>query len=79
MLDEGFHFDGRIISNGHNDLGYDASKLQRISAGLGWQMNDRTLCKFEVGKDHFDLIDVSPLDAENDERLFFGFEVVVSF
>ncbi len=76
---EGYHFDGKILAGGNAAFGYDTRTLQRLSAGVGWQPNPRALFKVEVGKDWFDLIDGSPFNTENSERLYFGVEVVLSF
>jgi hypothetical protein len=54
-------------------------RLRRLSAGLAWEQNPRATWRAEVGKDWFDLIDGSPFDDENDERLFFAIEVVLAF
>ncbi len=76
--DEGYLLDGKITAFGRG-LGFDASRLQRLSVGLGWTPNPFTILKAEVGKDRFELIDVSPLDARNDDRLYVAFQIVVSF
>ncbi|MCP3914102.1 MAG: hypothetical protein GY711_00925 [bacterium] len=76
--DEGYIFDGKIISKGRL-LGYDTKLLQRLSAGIGWEINPDALFKVEVGQDWFDLIDGSPFREENSKRTFFGFQVVLSF
>jgi len=76
--DEGYLFSGKPIAKGE-DLGYDTSVLRRLSGGLSWSVNPHVTAKFEIGRDSFDLIDVSPLDDEDDERLFFGFELVASY
>jgi len=75
---EGYRFAAKIMADGES-LGYDTSVMRRLSAGLRWSVNAHVAVKLEVGEDRFDLIDGSPLDAENDERLFFGIEVVGSF
>jgi hypothetical protein len=76
--DEGYLFRGKIAAQGE-DLGYDSSALKRLAAGARWKVNPRVSAKVEVGHDWFDLIDASSLDAENDERLYVGFELVASF
>jgi hypothetical protein len=76
--DEGYLFRGKIAAEGE-DLGYDARSLRRLAAGARWTVNPHVAAKLEVGHDWFDLIDASPLDDENDERLYFGVELVASF
>jgi hypothetical protein len=76
--DEGYRFAGKILADGET-LGYDTRAFRRVSAGLCWTANTHMAVKFEVGRDHFDLIDGATQDANNDERLYFGVEVVGSF
>jgi hypothetical protein len=76
--DEGYLLSGKIVADG-DDFGYDTSSLKRASAGLLWTINQRMAAKLEVGHDWIELIDASPFDEENDERLFFGLEIVASF
>lgn len=76
---EGYHFDGKTIAGGNAAFGYDSSRLQRYSVGFGWQANDATLLKLEVGQDRFDVIDASPFVPGASDRLFFGGQLVVSF
>jgi hypothetical protein len=76
--DEGYLFRGKIAAEGE-DFGYDASALRRLAAGARWTLNPHISAKLEVGHDWFDLIDASPLDDENDERLYVGVELVASF
>lgn len=76
--DEGYRFDGKLNAEG-GDLGYDAHRLQRVALGARWTFNPHVALKVEAGQDWFDLIDGSPFDDENDERLYFGFELVASF
>jgi hypothetical protein len=75
---EGYQFDGVGIAEGET-LGYDVERFQRIAGGIGWKANPNTLVKLEVGRDHFWLIDGSPLSADNDDRLYFAVGLVVSF
>lgn len=75
---DGYHFDGKILAGGRV-FGDDIKRLQRLSAGIGWQRNANTLFKFEVGQDWFSLIDTSPLQDNNSDRLYFGVEAVLSF
>ena len=76
--DEGYRFAGKILADG-DVFGYDTRVLRRLTAGLRWSVNPHLSIKFEIGEDRIDLIDASPLDADNDERLFFGFEAVGTF
>ena len=76
--DEGYRFAGMIIADGEV-FGNDPQVLRRVSGGLCWTVHPNLRVKLEVGKDHIDLIDASPLDADNDERLFVACEVVGSF
>ncbi len=75
----GYHFDGKILAGGNGALGYDSTRLRRLSLGAGWRPNPRVLVKFEIGQDWFDLIDASTFSANNDNRLFAGFELVLQF
>lgn len=77
--DEGYHFDGKIIAGGNAAFGYDTKRFRRLSAGLGWLPNPHTIVKLEVGQDKFEVIDASPFDPDDDDREFFGLEVVVAF
>ena len=76
--DEGYRFAGKILADGEA-FGFDTSVLRRVSAGLRWTFNPHLAVKLEAGKDRIDLIDASTLDADNDERFFFGIEAVASF
>lgn len=76
--DEGYIFNGKPMAQAES-FGFDTHSLQRVSAGVCWTINPHFAAKLEGGHDWIDLIDVSPLDAENDERLFFGLELVASF
>jgi len=76
--DEGYLLDGKPVAWGR-DYGYDTRRLTRLSAGLGWEPNPRTLVKLEVGEDDFDLIDGSPYDDGDGDRRFVALGVVVSF
>ena len=77
--DQGYHFDGKILAGGNSAFGYDATDFTRLSAGVGWRPNPRTLLKLEVGKDDFDLVGGSPFDPMNSDRTFFGLELVLTF
>ena len=77
--DEGYHFDGKITAGGNRAFGYDASRLQRLSAGIGWRINPKTVLKAEVGADWFDVIDASSLRPSEDDRWLAGIELVVGF
>ncbi len=76
--DEGYRFEGKHVADAEV-LGYDTSSLRRLSGGVFWSLNPNLAVKFEVGQDRLELIDGSTLDANNDERFFFGVEVVGSF
>jgi hypothetical protein len=76
--DEGYQFQGKPLTAG-DAFGYDTRALRRASGVLAWSLHPRLTLKLEVGQDHVDLIDASTLDDENDERLYFAFEVVGSF
>jgi hypothetical protein len=77
--DEGYHFDGKIVSKGNSTFGYDAESLRRISAGLGWSWNPHSVIKLEVGQDRFEVIDGSPLDPDSSGETFFAVELVAMF
>lgn len=77
--DEGYHADGEVLAAGNDAFGYDTQRLQRLSAGVGWQPNPRTVLKFELGRDRFWVIDGSTIDANADDRTYFGLELAVSF
>jgi hypothetical protein len=76
--DEGYRFDGAFTGGG-DELGYDTHRLWRVSLALGWTPNPNLTFKLEAGRDGFDLIDGSPFEAENDERTYFGGEIVLAF
>lgn len=76
---EGYHFGGEFLAGGNQAFGYDARRLQRLSAGLGWQLNPRAVLKLEVGFDRFEVIDASPFDPGDDDRTFYGVELATSF
>jgi hypothetical protein len=76
--DDGYRFSGKPIAEAET-LGFDTSSLRRLSAALRWFVNPHVAVKAEVGQDRIELIDVSPFDDENDERLYFGVELVASF
>ena len=76
--DEGYRIGGEFLANG-KAFDYDAKRLQRLSAGLGWKLNPRAKVKLEVGRDLFEVIDASPLDPSDDERAFYAVELAVSF
>lgn len=76
---EGYHFDGKITAGGNSAFGYDARRFQRLSVGLGWTPNPRTVIKAEVGSDWYDVIEASTFTPRDDDRWLAGFEVVVAF
>lgn len=75
----GFHFDGKTTAGGNAAFGYDTRRFQRLSAGVGFRPNPRTLLKAEVGRDWFKTIATSPFDAGDDDRTLFGFALAVGF
>ena len=77
--DEGYHFDGKTFAGGNAAFGYDTRRFQRLSAGLGWTPNPHVRAKFEIAKDWFELIDVSPFEPNNEDRGFVGLEIAVGF
>ncbi len=76
---EGYHFDGKTLAGGNSAFGYDVQRFNRLGIGLGYQPNPRTRIKLEIGKDHYELIDVSLKEPNNDERDFVGAEIAVKF
>lgn len=76
---EGYHFDGKITVGGNSAFGYDAKRFQRLSVGLGWTPNPRTVIKAEVGSDWYDVIDASAFTPRDDDRWLAGMEVVLAF
>jgi hypothetical protein len=76
--DEGYRFSGKPIAEAES-LGFDTSSLRRLAAAVRWFVNPHVAVKAEIGQDRIELIDISPLDEENDERLYFGIELVASF
>jgi len=76
--DEGYMIDGMFHGSGR-DLGYDTKRLQRLAFGLQWRFRPRVAWKVEVGRDHFQVIDGSPFDPQNNDRLYAAFELVASF
>jgi len=76
---EGYHFDGKTFAGGNSAFGYDAERFRRISIGLGWTPNPHVRAKLEIGRDLYELIDVSPLVPNNGDRSFAGFEIAVGF
>ena len=76
---EGYHFDGKITAGGNSAFGYDARRFQRLSVGMGWKINPRTVLKVEVGGDWFEVIDASSFTPGDDDRWLAGVELVVGF
>lgn len=76
---EGYHFDGKTFAGGNAAFGYDTKRFQRTSIGVGWAPNPHVRAKFEIAKDRFELIDVSPLTPSNGDRGFAGLEIAVGF
>ena len=74
----GYQLGGEFMAGGR-DFGYDAKRLQRSSLGLGWKLNPRFLCKLEVGRDRFEVIENSPFKPGADDREFYVLEATVSF
>ncbi|MBI1925609.1 hypothetical protein HYR99_15315 [Candidatus Poribacteria bacterium] len=77
--DKGYLLDGGFLAGGYEAFGYDTKRLQRYSLGLGWKPNPRTAFKLEVGRDRFEVIDISPFHPGKDDRDFFAAELVLSF
>lgn len=77
--DGGYSLGGGFLTDGRLAFGYDVTRVQRWSAGLGWRVNPRAVAKVEVGADRFELIDASPLELNNDDFGFSAVEIVVSF
>ncbi len=75
----GYHFDGKTFAGGNSAFGYDTQRFRRMSAGLGWTPNPHVRAKFEIARDWFELIDVSPFTPRNKDRSFAGFEIAVGF
>ena len=42
---KGYHFGGEFLAGGNDAYGYDAKRLTRLSSGLNWKINPRTLLK----------------------------------
>jgi len=76
--DEGYHFDGKTFAGGNGTFGYDTKRFRRLGLGLGWMPNPNVKAKFEIGKDWFDLIQVSTL-ANGGDRDFIAFEIAARF
>ncbi len=76
---EGYHFDGKIFAGGNSAFGYDTEKFSRLGLGIGYLPNPRTRIKLEYAKDHFELIDASLIQTNNDDRDFLGVEIAVRF
>jgi len=75
---EGYHFDGKITAGGNSAFGYDTKRFQRLSLGVGFKPNQRTVIKSEVGWDWFDVIDASPTTPADDNRWLAGLEFVLA-
>ncbi|MFA6111810.1 MAG: hypothetical protein WDA75_23860 [Candidatus Latescibacterota bacterium] len=75
---EGYCIDGEFLAGGQEAFGYDARRLRRWAAGIGWSPNPRTRIKFEVGADRFWVIDGSPAASGADRGVVVG-EVAVTF
>mgnify|MGYP005988094627 CR=1 FL=1 len=75
---KGFHFEGKSFANGNKTYGFEAKTFTRMALGLGWIPNPRIIAKFELGKDHFELIDNASM-AEMNERDFIGLELIGKF
>ena len=76
---QGYRIGGEFLAGGNEAFGYDARRLQRFAAGLGWRLNFHTMVKLEVGRDWFEVIDSSPFDPGGDDRKVFALELAVSF
>lgn len=74
--DEGYKLDGKITAFGRA-FGFDTQSLRRVAVGITWTPSPHVLLKAEVGKDRFELIDLSPFNPMNDDRLYFGMEAIL--
>ncbi len=77
--DQGYRFGGKITARGQRSFGYDTRRFQRLSVGLGWKPNSRTVFKAELGQDWFNVINGSRFRPNNDHRWHAGLELVVGF
>lgn len=75
---EGYHFDGKTFAGGNDAFGYDVKNFSRTAIGLGYTPNPRTVVKFEVGEDDFELIESSTRPNGGDRDLV-ALEVAVGF
>lgn len=75
----GYHFDGKISAGGNAAYGDDVRRFQRLSLGAGLRPNPRALLKAEVGWDRFSVIDASPYQPRDDDRMLIGVTLVVAF
>lgn len=75
---EGYCIDGEFLAGGQEAFGYDARRLRRWAAGIGWSPNPCTRVKLEVGADRFWVIDGSPAASATDRGVVVG-EMAVTF
>jgi hypothetical protein len=76
---DGYEFGGYPVSHADTDFGFLTHRFSRLSLCLGWLPNPRTIVKFEVGHDWFDLIDGATIDPHNGARWYLGVQAVVTF
>jgi hypothetical protein len=74
----GYHFDGKITAGGNSAFRYDTKRFQRLSLGLGYKPNPRTVIKSKVRWDKFDVINASPTTPGDDNRWLAGLEFVLA-
>ncbi len=74
---EGYRFEGRPYGNGTASYGFDVAAFQRLAVAVAHTFHPNLLGKFELGVDRFDAANDSGL--RDDNRLFLGAEVVVTF
>jgi hypothetical protein len=76
---DGYQFGGYPVSHGDVDFGFLTHRFTRLSLCLGWLPNPRTIVKFEVGHDWFDLVEGAGIDTHNGARWYLGVQAVVTF
>lgn len=74
----GYHLDGKTTAGG-KVFGYDVTRLQRLSVGMGIRPNPRVLVKAEVGHDWFHLVRGSQFATDGNRRLLTAIALVVGF
>ncbi len=74
---EGYRFEGRPYGNGRASYGFEVDNAQRFAVAVAHNFHPNVIGKCEVGIDRFVSTRTSGLG--NDDRLFFGAELVVTF